>query len=779
MSNDLDDKDLRIQELEHQLAGLRKRVEKLGGQAVQAEYKLLHLTQEVRRSREAFDFLTDFQHAIGDARSIRDLNETALKTIVAELWMKRAVVLSLSADDGALHPVAHLGYQNADPPRPIRLPVDDEAPFHPALTNGLTETRPWIEAVREALDLPYFVWLPVAADGSVDHVLVAGTLGEDQAQEPRLAEHDLDLMTSVGAILWVGRLNLLARERLQRQVRYQSLLHEVSEVLLRSFDTPASRYDEVIAKVANGWGLDRVRLLERCRDDVGTVPKNQWCSDAVPDCGDVFPLDQMSRWQDTMASGQTITIDSTAALECDGRPLIEAGIRSLLVVPIIVHDAVVGWLSFEQYVDERTWAPEDVQLLEVFTGLIARAVAREREIEERSQLETEYYQSKKMEAVGQLAGGIAHDFNNLLTTIQGYAQLVASRLPPEYREIKGLAEITAASERAANLTRQLLSFSRKDTATSGPLDLNDVVSDTMRLLPRILGKQVSVELDLADSLPVIVGDGQQMSQVVMNLAINARDAMPDGGTVRVTTRQYPASGAIARRFSIPGIRECQLLEVSDTGQGMEDETRERIFEPFFTTKEEGRGTGLGLSIVFSAVRRHGGFIDVQSEIGRGTTFSVFLPVRIPESNEETTEVQDAPRGGRERILIVEDDEGVRAMICEALRAQGYDITSVTNGREALDALRGGLEDVSLIVTDVVMPEMGAREMWREFSASGYEIPVIVMSGYAKREEESRLMDDAAAFLQKPFGPREIARAVRTTLDSAARGEKRGGARSHH
>lgn len=765
-----DEKNRRIEELERRADGLRKRVEKLGGEVVRAEYKTLHLTQEVRRSREAFGFLTGFQNSIGRVMSLGSLYETALKAIVSELWMKRAVLLEFK--DDRLVPVARLGYTEGAEPLALSLPDADESTWGSAqLVNGETPDAPWIDSVREALGIPYFVWIPTVGDEDTRCVLVAGNLAEDAAQEPRLTGHDLDLFVSVGAILSVGRMNLIARRGLRRQVQYEALLHKVSEVLLQDYDAPTSHFDDVLRRVGIAWSLDRVRLLTRTPGERLVETSHEWRVNGLPldDRGDRYPLEAVPKLRDAMANGERVLIDDVDELPDDqAAPLREQGIRSLLVIPVTVHRAVVGWSSYEQCRERRSWTSEDTKLLEVISGLTARAMARETEMQERMQLEAEYNHSKKMEAVGQLAGGVAHDFNNLLTTIQGYAQLLISRLPEEYREMPGLKEIIMASERAAGLTRQLLTFSRKDTASTGAIEVNTAVKDMMKLLTRMLGDNIKQELDLGEGLTTIVGDYQQVCQMVMNLAINARDAMPEGGSIRITTREFAVAPPMAQRFSFPGIERCQIIEVADTGVGMDAETREHIFEPFFTTKGEGRGTGLGLSIAFSVVRRHGGFIDVSSAPGQGTTFSIYLPVRTPEEEEEKkTSVMDE-KGGDETILVVEDDEGVRTMICEVLSSQGYDIRAVKNGREALDELRRAGGTVSLVMTDVVMPEMGGCEMWRSLSSEGFNLPVIVMSGFPKGKEADELLENAALYLQKPFGPREISRAVRETLDG--RGE---------
>ncbi len=760
----------RVAELERHVAGLRKRMEKLGGESVRSEYKILHLTQEVRRSREAFGFLTGFQNDIGNADSIGSLYATALKAIVAELWMKRAVVLEKDTTSGLYRPAATLGYQ-ADV-TPVEFSLPDEASTvwsKPALVNGETDSCEWISNVRASLSLPFFTWIPNITDNGVETVLVAGALTEDSAQEPRLTDHDLALLTSVGAILWVGRMNLIARQNLKLQVRYESLLHRISEVLLKDYDSPTNHFDGVIARVGKAWSFDRVRIVERLSTERMTSVTHEWTARGTERTGidRSHPVEEMPEWRDCLAQGEQIRVNNIGLFpKTHVSELDDQGVISLLVLPITVRGSVVAWMSFEQCSHLRIWTDKETRILEVIAGLMARAIARETELEERAHLEAEYYHSKKMEAVGQLAGGVAHDFNNLLTTIQGYAQLLMNRLPEEYREFAGLKEIVLASERAAGLTRQLLTFSRKDKTETSALDINETIEEMMKLLRRMLGDSVKVTLDLDTKMGLTVGDKHQISQMVMNLAVNAKDAMPEGGEIHITTHEFADIGPLARRFTTPGVEKCHLIEVADTGTGMSDEIKEKVFEPFFTTKEAGKGTGLGLSIVFSVVRRHGGFVELDSELGRGTTFRIFLPVKEPNELENTEKIGLYMAMGHETILVVEDDANIRSLITDILTASGYDVVSATNGREALEEMKLSGNDISLVMTDVVMPEMNGRELWDSFIAAGYDLPVIVMSGYPKGEEDGGFLDDAASYLQKPFGPKEVTEAVRRALDDA-------------
>jgi signal transduction histidine kinase len=350
--------------------------------------------------------------------------------------------------------------------------------------------------------------------------------------------------------------------------------------------------------------------------------------------------------------------------------------------------------------------------------------------------EEQLRQSQKMEAIGRLAGGVAHDFNNLLVAINGYSDILASSLEDE-RSRRHATQIRAAGERAAALTTQLLAFSRRQILQPRILDLNETIRELESMLQRLLGTGISIELDLDPALGAVEADEGQLGQVLLNLAVNARDAMNGSGTLRVATR---TAG------------DTVELEVSDTGVGMDDETQARIFEPFYTTKPVGEGTGLGLSTVYGIVAQSGGRIDVRSALGLGTTFRLQFPV-AERSDEAVDEVQPAPApGGRERVLVVDDEEVVRNLLAQLLADLGYDVTTAESPRDAL----GRHEPFDLLLTDVVMPKMDGTELARRLAAPA----TVFMSGY----DQEALVRSGMPFLQKPFNRDDLARAVRDALD---------------
>ena len=401
-----------------------------------------------------------------------------------------------------------------------------------------------------------------------------------------------------------------------------------------------------------------------------------------------------------------------------------------------------------------------------FYGRRARIVLSY-DVTERISLEEQFRQAQKMEAIGQLAGGIAHDFNNLLTAINGYCELTIRRLRHQDPLLPNLEEIKKAGDRAASLTRQLLAFSRKQVLQPRILDLNSVVSDLEKMLRRLIGEDVELRTVLDPTLGRIKVDPGQVEQIIMNLAVNARDAMPQGGKLTIETKSVYLDGDYARKHIGASLGYFVMLAVSDNGEGMDLRTQARIFEPFYTTKEVGKGTGLGLSTVYGIVKQSGGDIWVYSEVGRGTTFKVYLP-RIDEDVQEYK--KSIKRGedlrGQETILIAEDEEIVRKLTCQVLGLYGYQVLEAANGGTALLICERRTEPIHLLITDMVMPEMSGRELSERLSKLRPEMKVLYMSGYTDSAMlHQGALEDGENFIQKPFSPDTLATKVREVLDA--------------
>jgi len=390
-----------------------------------------------------------------------------------------------------------------------------------------------------------------------------------------------------------------------------------------------------------------------------------------------------------------------------------------------------------------------------------------RDVTERKQLEEQLRQSQKMDAIGQLAGGVAHDFNNLLTAINGYSGLALQRINDNHPLRGYLEEIKKAGDRAANLTRQLLAFGRKQILQPLPINLNDIVTDMTKLLRRLIGEDVQLTAKLDPALKKIKADPGQIEQVLVNLVVNARDAMPQGGNLTIETATVDLGEEYAGRHVdvLPGL--YVMLAVSDTGTGMDEATQARIFDPFFTTKAKGKGTGLGLSTVYGIVKQSGGNLWVYSEPGHGTTFKVYLPqlATAPEKLE-VKEAESALPGGSETILLVEDEDVVRGLAQKILEQSGYKVLAASRGDEAIRLGAESSEAIHLLLTDVVMPETSGKEVADRLRELLPGLRVVFMSGYTDEAiVHHGVLDSNVEFIEKPFTPNALARKVREALDS--------------
>ena len=391
---------------------------------------------------------------------------------------------------------------------------------------------------------------------------------------------------------------------------------------------------------------------------------------------------------------------------------------------------------------------------------------RKRAEVEKEELQGQLRQAQKMEAVGQLAGGVAHDFNNILTVIQGYTEIALRSIPEDDPLCRNLNEIRKATMRAANLTRQLLLFSSRHPVDFAPVDLNKVVNDLIKMLSRLIGEDISLTTDLERALWTVKADVGAIEQVIMNLAVNARDAMPEGGEITIKTENVHVAKKYCQshRYARPGRFVC--LSVRDTGVGMDQEILEHIFEPFFTTKRPGQGTGMGLSVVYGIVKQHEGWVDVESSIGKGTIFRIYLPAVSLRPREE----QKAPvsletlRGEGERILLVEDEESVRELSTKMLSQNGYTVFVATNGREALDIFRKEEGNFDLIFCDVVLPDVRGPKLAERLLKLKPGANILFASGYSDRKSDwHSIRQGGYPYLQKPYTLPDLLKAVREAL----------------
>ncbi len=411
---------------------------------------------------------------------------------------------------------------------------------------------------------------------------------------------------------------------------------------------------------------------------------------------------------------------------------------------------------------DRTWT---------FSAFVRDLTERRRAEREHRQLEDQLRQAQKMEAIGQLTGGIAHDLNNILSVILANAGLLADRLPAGRQDLGAdVAEIQAASARGAAMVKKLLAFSRRETLMLAPANLNDVAGGLADTLRRLLPSTIDVTVACAEDLPWTRADVGAIEQVLFNLATNARDARPEGGMLRIETGEgrMDDDACAARGWGRPGTYAC--IVVRDSGVGMDAATRSRIFEPFFTTKPPGLGTGLGLSMVYGLVKQHDGFVSVQSEPRGGTTVTLYFPaVEAPALAERAPASTRAAGAGAETLLVVEDEEALRRVTARALEQHGYRVLVAADGAEALEVFHANRGRIALVLSDVVMPKLGGKELLARLRHDGVTCPFVLTSGYPARDaRESITRAPDVPFIPKPWTPAELVAKIREALDGAAR-----------
>ena len=471
----------------------------------------------------------------------------------------------------------------------------------------------------------------------------------------------------------------------------------------------------------------------------------------------------LTGWSPEEAQGHPLSMILSIVNEVSRQPIEDSADKALpegVVVGFSNPKVLISKDGSERLIDDRAAPIRDEK------GNIVGVVLVLRDISNFKRLEKQFLQAQKMEAVGRLAGGVAHDFNNLLTIISGYSEILMQRDFPNKEMLK---EIQKAGERAASLTRQLLAFSRQQVLAPEVLSLNTVVGSTEKMLRRLIGEDVRLDTVLDPSLGRVQADPGQMEQVIMNLAVNARDAMPQGGRLTIKTRNADLDEKYAQAHPeiLPG--RYVMLVVSDTGCGMDKATLAQIFEPFFTTKKPGQGTGLGLATVYGIIKQSGGYIYVDSEPGRGSTFRIFLPqveATVPRRKSQLG-ISSSP-GGNETLLLVEDETAVRSLIRTNLEMKGYKVLEAAEGEEALRLAQQHSGPIHLLITDVVMPLMSGRELAERLGPLRSQMKVLYLSGYTDDTVVRHgLLQGEVEFLQKPFTPGVLTRKVREVLDQIA------------
>lgn len=389
-----------------------------------------------------------------------------------------------------------------------------------------------------------------------------------------------------------------------------------------------------------------------------------------------------------------------------------------------------------------------------------------RDVTEQRRLEHQLLQAQKMESIGVLAGGIAHDFNNLLTAISGYAQIIEAVVDPDDEPVgPSIGHILTASERAAELTRNLLAFSRKQILNPSHIPLNDIVQSTVVFLSRIIGEDIDFTTEFTEERLLVLADAGQISQVLMNLATNARDAMPGGGKITIRTSKVAIDAGAIDLFGLEVPGDYGVITFSDTGVGMDEQTKSRIFEPFFTTKDIGKGTGLGLSIIYGIIRQHNGTVTVDSDPGTGAVFRIYLPLAETRNAVPASTLRPSVAGGSETILLAEDDPTVRLYVKGVLESAGYTVLTAGNGEDAVTRFEERNGAIDLLVTDVVMPKMNGKELQETLVSRSPGLRTIYISGYtADVIHKNQLLDDGLNFIMKPVARNDLLIKVREVLD---------------
>ncbi len=630
--------------------------------------------------------------------------------------------------------------------------------------DGSFENHPILRERNVSVGIVAGLAVPMRVAGRVIGVLSVGS-----AEPRRFSQPEIDLLQRFADQAALAISNARSRDALVKQAKRLEILHDI-DIAILSETAPAAIAEAVLMRLRDLLGVPRaiVNLFDWTTGEV------EWLAAVgrhrIHRGGRVRYSMAMAGDVEALRRGEPQVVDvRTLPPSPEAEALLASGVQAYMVVPMITAGELIGSVSFGG--DQARFPEEQVGVAREVAAQLAVALHQAKLVErlrtsyaELESAQAQLAQAQKMEAIGQLAGGIAHDFNNLLTVIGGRSSLLQMRLPPDHPARRDIDLIQTTAQRAAGLTRQLLAFSRKQVLEPRPVDLSALVEGVTPILRRLIGEHIEIVILPEGDPGKVMADPGQMEQVIVNLVVNARDAMPDGGTLTIATagRTVEEPGLRVQDQVVPAGRYV-TLSIRDTGSGMDAATAARIFEPFFTTKEPGKGTGLGLSTVHGIVHQSGGYLDLETAVGRGTTFTIYLP-RIPDAAAvpATGAEPDAELiRGSGTILLVEDDEELRRLSAEVLTASGYAVLEASDPLEALTLCERRSEPIDLLLTDMLMPAMRGPELAAQLWESRPALKVLIMSGYT----ESGATDGQPRwrFLQKPFTPQSLSEAVREAL----------------
>ena len=562
-----------------------------------------------------------------------------------------------------------------------------------------------------------------------------------------------------------------AEEALKSQLELERLVADISTSFINTTpDNIDHMIDRALEMIGSFSEVDRSYVF--LFYDNGTKMDNthEWCAEGIePQIDNLkgLSVDAMPWWMDKLNRFENIHIPCVSALPpeagAEKQILQSQDIQSLIVVPMVYGGSLLGFLGFDSVRVEKIWSEETITLLHLTAEIFANALEHRQAEKERKQLEAQFQQAQKMEAIGTLAGGIAHDFNNVLMNIQGHSSLMLLNTDPDHPHFERLKGIENMVQAAANLTRQLLGFARGGKYDIRLTDLNELIKEGSGMFGRTK-KEIRIHNKYQKDIWPVEVDRCQIDQVLLNLYINAWHAMPGGGDLYIETSNVVLDHNYTKPFGErPG--DYVKISVTDTGVGMDEVIRQRIFEPFFTTKKMGRGTGLGLAFVHGIIRNHGGIINIESEKGKGTRFDIYLPASKKKVTKKEERPEDNILRGTETVLLVDDEDGILNVGKAMLGEMGYKVLLAGSGKEAVEVYRKHRDKIDLVILDMIMPEMSGSEAYKRMKKNNPGVKALLASGYSIDGQAAEIMElGCNDFIQKPFNIKELSWKIRKILD---------------